>query len=77
MAWRRARDAGALAALPAPRGRKRRDPQQEKIAGLEAEKQRLERELAKARFVVDVQAKLHGLLETLSESADTEPKSMP
>jgi hypothetical protein len=49
VAWRRARDAGALAALPAPRGRKRRDPQQETIARLEAEKQRLEQELAKAR----------------------------
>jgi transposase len=75
--WRRARDAGAQAALAAPRGRKRRDPQQEKIARLEAEKKRLEQELAKARFVVDVQAKLHGLLETLSESADTEPRSTP
>ena len=59
------------------RGRRRRDPQQEKIARLEAEKQRLEQELAKARFVVDVQAKLHALLETLSESGDTEPRSMP
>ena len=77
VAWRRARDAGALAALAAPRGRKRRDPQQERIARLEAEKQRLEQELAKARFVVDVQAKLHALLETLSESADTEPRSTP
>ena len=77
MAWRRARDAGAQAGLAAPRGRKRRDPQQEKIARLEAEKQRLEQELAKARFVVDVQAKLHGLLEMLSESADTEPRSTP
>jgi transposase len=77
VAWRRARDAGAQAALAAPRGRKRRDPQQERIARLEAEKQRLEKELAKARFVVDVQAKLHGLLETLSESADTEPNSTP
>jgi transposase len=57
--WRRARDAGGLAALAAPRGRKRRDPQAEKIARLEADKQRLEQELAKARFVVDVQAKLH------------------
>jgi len=37
---------------------------------LEAEKQRLEQELAKARFVVDVQAKLHALLETISESAE-------
>jgi transposase len=77
VAWRRARQAGALAALAAPRGRKRRDPQREKIARLEAEKQRLEQELAKARFVVDVQAKLHGLLETLSESVDTEPGSTP
>jgi transposase len=75
--WRRARDAGGLAALAAFRGRKRRDPQAEKIARLEAEKQRLEQELAKARFVVDVQAKLHTLLETLSESADTETRSTP
>lgn len=75
--WRRARDAGALAALATPRGRKRRDPQAERIARLEAEKQQLEQELAKARFVVDVQAKLHALLETLSQSADTEPRSTP
>ena len=77
VAWRRARDAGGLAALAAPRGRKRRGPQAEKIARLEAEKQRLEQELAKTRFVVDVQAKLHALLETLSESADTESRSTP
>ena len=75
--WRRARDAGALAGLAAPRGRKRRDPQAERIAHLEAEKQRLEQELAKTRFVVEVQAKLHALLETLSESADIEPRSTP
>jgi transposase len=73
--WRKARDAGGLAALAAPRGRKRRDPQADTIARLEAEKHQLEQELAKARFVVDVQAKLHALLETLSESADTESKS--
>jgi transposase len=75
--WRRARDAGALVGLTAPRGRKRRDPQAERIAHLEAEKQRLEQELAKTRFVVEVQAKLHALLETLSESADIEPRSTP
>ena len=74
--WRRARDAGALAGLAAPRGRKRRDPQAERIAALEAEKRRLEQELAKTRFVVDVQAKLHALLETLSESAEPENGSM-
>ena len=72
--WRRARDAGALAALAAPRGRKRPDPRDAQIAALRREKERLEQELAKARFVVDVQAKLQALLETLSESGDTEAK---
>jgi transposase-like protein len=67
--WRRARDAGGLAALSAPRGRKRRDPAAERIARLEAEKAQLEQELATTRSVVEIQAKLHALLETISESA--------
>jgi len=54
--WRRARDAGALAGLAAPRGRRRRDRQAERIARFEQEKQQLEQELAKVRFVVGVQA---------------------
>ncbi|MBV9449034.1 MAG: hypothetical protein JO345_24365 [Streptosporangiaceae bacterium] len=68
--WRRARDAGALAGLSAPRGRPRRDARDDRIAELEQEKQRLEQELAKARLVVEVQAKLHALLETISESEE-------
>lgn len=75
--WRKARDAGALAGLAAPRGRKRRDRQAEQVARLQAENQRLEQELAKTRAVVNVQAKLHALLETLSGSADTDPRSTP
>lgn len=77
VAWRRARDGGALAGRAVARGRKRRDPQAERIARLEREKRQLEQELAKTRFVVDVQAKLHALLETLSEGAGTEPRSTP
>jgi transposase len=60
--WRRARDAGALAALAQPRGRKRHDRRDAQIAALRKEKERLEQELAKARFVMDVQAKLQALL---------------
>ena len=75
--WRRARDAGALAALAVPRGRKRADPQAVRIARLEAEKARLEQELATTRSVVEIQAKLHALLETISESADSEGGSRP
>jgi transposase len=72
--WRRARDAGALAGLGRPRGRAAPDPKDAQIARLRKEKARLEQELAKARFVVEVQAKLQALLETLSEGEDTDPK---
>src|SRR3954468_17092780 len=75
--WRRVRDEAGLSGLAVPRGRKPRDRQAERIARLEAEKLSLEQELAKARFVVDVQAKLSVLLETLSESTDTERRSTP
>ncbi|AXN50784.1 hypothetical protein MMRN_36820 [Mycobacterium marinum] len=75
--WRKGRDAGALAGLAASLGRKRRDPATEQIAGLQAEKRRLEQELATTRAVVDVQAKLHVLLETLSGSTDCGPRSTP
>src|SRR3984893_10785169 len=69
--WRRARDAGALAGPARPRGRPAADPRDAQIARLRQEKAKLERELAKARFVVDVQSKLQALLETISEGADT------
>ena len=73
--WRRARDAGALAGPARPRGRPAADPRDAQIARLRKEKAHLEQELAKARFVVDVQSKLQALLETISGSADTEPGS--
>ena len=73
--WRRARDAGALAGPARPRGRPAADPRDAQIARLRKEKAKLEQELAKARFVVDVQSELQALLETISESADTEPGS--
>ena len=60
--WRRARDAGGLAGPARPRGRPAADPRDVQIARLRKEKAKLEQELAKARFVVDVQAKLQALL---------------
>src|SRR3954453_12589119 len=73
--WRRARDAGTLAGPARPRGRPAADPRDAQIARLQKEKAKLEQELAKARFVVDVQSKLQALLETISERADTGPGS--
>jgi transposase len=72
--WRRARDAGAPARQP---GRPAADPRDAQIARLQKEKAKLEQELAKARFVADVQSKLQALLETISEGAATEHESKP
>src|SRR4029077_9432959 len=55
--WRRARDAGPRAG-PRRRGRPPADPRDAQIARLQKEKAKLEQELARARFVVDVQSKL-------------------
>ena len=57
MESRRARDAGALAGLAQTRDASARIRGTRRSPGLEREKQRLEQVLAKARFVVDVQAK--------------------
>jgi transposase len=62
-------------ALRQPPGRPAADPRDAQIARLHKEKAKLEQELAKARFVADVQSKLQALLETISEGADTEPGS--
>jgi transposase-like protein len=75
--WRRARDAGALAGLKQPQGRPAADPRDAQIARLRKEKARLEKELAKARFVTEVQSKLQALLETLSDgAADRHPRGL-
>ena len=75
--WRRSRDSAALAGPARPRGRPAGDPRDAQIARLQKEKAKLEQELARVRFVVDVQSKLQALLETISEGADTEPGSNP
>jgi transposase len=65
--WRRSRDSGALAGPGRPRGRPAADPRDAQIARLRKEKAQLEQELAKARFVVDVQSKLQALLDCVAD----------
>jgi transposase len=61
--WRREREAGALAALGARRGRKAKlSAEQRRIAELQSRCARLERELEQARTIVEVQKKLCTLL---------------
>ncbi len=61
-AWRRQRDAGALAGLrPKKRGPKARavDP---RVKGLERENARLKRKLEQAETIIDIQKKVAGIL---------------
>jgi transposase-like protein len=75
--WRKARDRGVLAGLtPTPRSGKRSAEGQEN-SKLRARAERAERELAKTKAALEIMGKAHALLEMLSESADTEPRSKP
>ena len=68
--WTAARDALARGASE-PRRAHRGTGGKDDHAVLRAENQRLARELAKSRAVVEIMGKLQWLLETISESTDT------
>ena len=83
--WRKQRDRGALQALAKPAGRQPADPRDQQaieamkaggddqqVARLRKENQRLAAELAKARKVIEVQGKLSALLEQLATDGVTE-----
>lgn len=69
--WRKAAQAGAVAAL-GPASRDRRDRQ---IEQLRARAEKAEAELARTRAALDLMGKAHALLETLSESAEPPTRS--
>ena len=71
--WRKQRDRGALEALGRPRGPTPAAPAAREAARLRADNERLERELAKARRVIQVQGKLSALLDELAADSATDP----
>ena len=75
--WRKQATAGALEGLAKKRGRPGPDAKDRQISKLEAENERLRAELSKRDKVIEVQGKVSALLEELSKSADTEPRSTP
>ena len=79
--WRKARDRGALAGLTpsaATGGRaSKKSAEQLENAQLLARAERAERELARSKAALEIVGKAHALLEMLSESADTDPRSKP
>ncbi len=73
--WRKARDNGALGALAPAARPSTTSAEQRELARVTARAERAERELAKSRAALEIVGKAHALLEMLSESADTEPRS--
>jgi transposase len=73
--WRRARDAGAAAALAEQPRRPGRSPAEVQVARLRRDNERLRTELAKSRAALEVMGKAHALLELLSESMDADGRS--
>src|SRR3954471_8871523 len=72
-AWRKQRDAGALAGLDRKRGRKPADPREAELAALRRRAERAEAELEKARKVIKIQGNVSALLEQMlgTEGAST------
>jgi len=70
--WRRARDA---CGQPGSALRRSTDPRDAQIEALTARAARAEAELARSKAALDLMGKVNALLETLSESADTDKRS--
>jgi len=75
--WRKARDSGALTGLAPASRPARKTPEQIENGKLRSRAERAERELAKTKAALEIVGKAHALLEMLSESADTDPRSKP
>lgn len=74
--WRKQAEAGARQGLAA-KSKKRRSVEQVELDKLRRQNERLAAELRKTQTALEITGKVHALLEQLSESADTEPRSKP
>jgi len=75
--WRRQHRQGLLKAALGRTDGGRGGPSLSEVAKLKAENERLKEQLAKARVVIEVQGKVHALLDELSKSADCELPEIP
>lgn len=75
--WRRQRDSGALAGGPAKGRAGKRTAEQVELDRLRKQNPRLEVELERTKTALEITRRVHALLESISESADTEPRSKP
>ncbi len=70
--WRRQHRQGLLKAAVGRNDGGRGGPSRSEVAKLRAENERLKTKLAQAEVVIEVQGKVHALLEEISKSAGTD-----
>ena len=70
--WRKQRD---RAGTTPPAGRVKRTTEQVELDRLRRRNARLDAELERTKLALEITGKVHALLESISESADTEPRS--
>ncbi|AXV08831.1 hypothetical protein DVS28_a4164 [Euzebya pacifica] len=68
--WRRQHREGSLVATPGRSEGGRGGPSRSELERLRQENERLRTKLAKAQAVIEVQGKVHALLEEISRSAE-------
>lgn len=73
--WRNQRDRGSLSDTASKKGSKKRSAEQVELEKLRATNKQLETELERTRTALEITGKVHALLESFSESADTEARS--
>ncbi len=75
--WRKQRDAGATAGLASrsSAGKRAKSAEQKELDALRRRNEKLTAELERTRLALEITGKAHALLELLSESADTDPRS--
>jgi transposase len=71
--WRRQHREGSIVVTPGRSEGGRGGPSRSEVARLRVENERLKKHLAKQEAIIEVQGKVHALLEELSKSADTDP----
>lgn len=74
--WRKQAEAGAREGL-ARKSKKRRSADEIELERLRRQNERLAKDLERTQTALEITGKVHALLEMLSESADTEPRSKP
>ncbi len=75
--WRKQRDAGVLTGPAAKKRRAKRSSEQVELDQARRRIARLETELERTKTALEITGKVHALLESISESADTEPRQKP